>query len=181
MSSTPVTPQTNSSSKVKISTSREVALEQELSQITNINTVLEQFLHTIEKVNGDLNQINNGATNTMILMNKWTDIMSQADFTLDVINNSGWIPNDEYDNEFGERHQQQDEEEEEEEKDDNDDDDEEEIEAKLRALEQENLEISKKIESHAREKNAKMNRAREIDNKRKRELGLFNVRKKTTR
>lgn len=171
MSSTPVTPQTNSSSKVTVSTSREVALEQELSQITNINAVLEQFLQTIEKVNGDLNQINNGATNTMILMNKWTDIMSQADFTLDVINNSGWIPNDEYDNEFGERQQQQ--------QDDNED--EEEIEAKLRALEQENLEISKKIENQAKEKNAKMNRAREIDSKRKRELGLFNVRKKASR
>ena len=171
MSSTPVTPQKNSSSKVTVSTSREVALEQELSQITNINAVLEQFLQTIEKVNGDLNQINNGATNTMILMNKWTDIMSQADFTLDVINNSGWIPNDEYDNEFGEGQQQQ--------QDDNED--EEEIEAKLRALEQENLEISKKIENQAKEKNAKMNRAREIDSKRKRELGLFNVRKKATR
>lgn len=171
MSSTPVTPQTNSSSKVTVSISREVALEQELSQITNINAVLEQFLQTIEKVNGDLNQINNGATNTMILMNKWTDIMSQADFTLDVINNSGWIPNDEYDNEFGEGQQQQ--------QDDNED--EEEIEAKLRALEQENLEISKKIENQAKEKNAKMNRAREIDSKRKRELGLFNVRKKATR
>lgn len=171
MSSTPVTPQTNSSSKVTGSTSREVALEQELSQITNINAVLEQFLQTIEKVNGDLNQINNGATNTMILMNKWTDIMSQADFTLDVINNSGWIPNDEYDNEFGEGQQQQ--------QDDNED--EEEIEAKLRALEQENLEISKKIENQAKEKNAKMNRAREIDSKRKRELGLFNVRKKASR
>lgn len=171
MSSTPVTPQTNSSSKVTVSTSREVALEQELSQITNINAVLEQFLQTIEKVNGDLNQINNGATNTMILMNKWTDIMSQADFTLDVINNSGWIPNDEYDNEFGEGRQQQ--------QDDNED--EEEIEAKLRALEQENLEISKKIENQAKEKNAKMNRAREIDSKRKRELGLFNVRKKASR
>lgn len=171
MSSTPVTPQTNSSSKVTVSTSREVALEQELSQITNINAVLEQFLQTIEKVNGDLNQINNGATNTMILMNKWTDIMSQADFTLDVINNSGWIPNDEYDNEFGEGQQQQ--------QDDNED--EQEIEAKLRALEQENLEISKKIENQAKEKNAKMNRAREIDSKRKRELGLFNVRKKATR
>ncbi|AOW29171.1 hypothetical protein MG5_03673 [Candida albicans P57072] len=171
MSSTPVTPQTNSSSKVTVSTSREVALEQELSQITNINAVLEQFLQTIEKVNGDLNQINNGATNTMILMNKWTDIMSQADFTLDVINNSGWIPNDEYDNEFGEGQQQQ--------QDDNED--EEEIEAKLRALEQENLEISKKIENQAKEKNAKMNRAREIDSKRKRELGLFNVRKKASR
>ena len=171
MSSTLVTPQTNSSSKVTVSTSREVALEQELSQITNINAVLEQFLQTIEKVNGDLNQINNGATNTMILMNKWTDIMSQADFTLDVINNSGWIPNDEYDNEFGEGQQQQ--------QDDNED--EEEIEAKLRALEQENLEISKKIENQAKEKNAKMNRAREIDSKRKRELGLFNVRKKASR
>ncbi|KGU29411.1 Subunit of the Dam1 (DASH) complex [Candida albicans P57055] len=171
MSSTPVTPQTNSSSKVTVSTSREVALEQELSQITNINAVLEQFLQTIEKVNGDLNQINNGATNTMILMNKWTDIMSQADFTLDVINNSGWIPNDEYDNEFGEGQQQQ--------QDDNED--EQEIEAKLRALEQENLEISKKIENQAKEKNAKMNRAREIDSKRKRELGLFNVRKKASR
>lgn len=171
MSSTPVTPQTNSSSKVTVSTSREVALEQELSQITNINAVLEQFLQTIEKVNGDLNQINNGATNTMILMNKWTDIMSQADFTLDVINNSGWIPNDEYDNEFGEGQQQQ--------QDDNED--EEEIEAKLRALEQENLEISKKIENQAKEKNANMNRAREIDSKRKRELGLFNVRKKASR
>lgn len=171
MSSTPVTPQTNSSSKVTVSTSREVALEQELSQITNINAVLEQFLQTIEKVNGDLNQINNGATNTMILMNKWTDIMSQADFTLDVINNSGWIPNDEYDNEFGEGQQQQ--------QDDNED--EEEIEAKLRALEQENLEISKKIENQVKEKNAKMNRAREIDSKRKRELGLFNVRKKASR
>ena len=118
-----------------------------------------------------MNQINNGATNTMILMNKWTDIMSQADFTLDVINNSGWIPNDEYDNEFGEGQQQQ--------QDDNED--EEEIEAKLRALEQENLEISKKIENQAKEKNAKMNRAREIDSKRKRELGLFNVRKKASR
>ncbi|KGU24706.1 hypothetical protein MG7_03650 [Candida albicans P34048] len=171
MSSTPVTPQTNSSSKVTVSTSREVALEQELSQITNINAVLEQFLQTIEKVNGDLNQINNGATNTMILMNKWTDIMSQADFTLDVINNSGWIPNDEYDNEFGEGQQQQ--------QDDNED--EQEIEAKLRALEQENLEISKKIENQAKEKNANMNRAREIDSKRKRELGLFNVRKKASR
>ena len=171
MSSTPVTPQTNSSSKVTVSTSREVALEQELSQITNINAVLEQFLQTIEKVNGDLNQINNGATNTMILMNKWTDIMSQADFTLDVINNSGWIPNDEYDNEFGEGQQQQ--------QDDNED--EEEIEAKLRAIEQENIEISKKIENQAKEKNAKMNRAREIDSKRKRELGLFNVRKKASR
>ena len=142
MSSTPVTPQTNSSSKVTVSTSREVALEQELSQITNINAVLEQFLQTIEKVNGDLNQINNGATNTMILMNKWTDIMSQADFTLDVINNSGWIPNDEYDNEFGEGQRQQ--------QDDNED--EEEIEAKLRALEQENLEISKRLKIKPRKR-----------------------------
>ena len=103
---------------------------------------MEQFLQTIEKVNGDLNQINNGATNTMILMNKWTDIMSQADFTLDVINNSGWIPNDEYDNEFGEGQQQQ--------QDDNED--EEEIEAKLRALEQENLEISKRLKIKPRKR-----------------------------
>ena len=75
-------------------------------------------------------------------MNKWTDIMSQADFTLDVINNSGWIPNDEYDNEFGEGQQQQ--------QDDNED--EEEIEAKLRALEQENLEISKRLKIKPRKR-----------------------------
>ena len=93
---------------------------------------MEQFLQTIEKVNGDLNQINNGATNTMILMNKWTDIMSQADFTLDVINNSGWIPNDEYDNEF--------------EKDNNSSKTTMKMRKKLKlnyVLEQENLEISK--------------------------------------
>ncbi|EMG45931.1 hypothetical protein SBY92_004592 [Candida maltosa Xu316] len=136
-SSRPVTPQNRISRPIT-----SYALEQELEQITQINQTLDQFLGTIEKINGDLNQINTGATNSLILMNKWIDIISRADFTLSTMNNNGW--NFEGDNE-----------------DYGSDDltmEEKELSNRLRIIEQENVSISKKIENIAKEKNSRMNR-----------------------
>ncbi|RCK54777.1 hypothetical protein Cantr_04768 [Candida viswanathii] len=141
MSST--TPATSTSS----STISTVALERELSQLTNINSILQHFLETVRKVNGDLSTMCHATTNSRILMSKWTDIMSQTDFTLDAINNNAWDPR-ELNDEDGSDEEEKDEEEE----------DERTLVERLRRVEQENTELSKTIENIAREKNARMNK-----------------------
>ena len=131
-----------------------VALERELSQITNINNILQNFLLTIQKVNIDLNQICNATTNSRILMNKWTDIMSQTDFTLDAINNDSWDPR-KLEHDLASKYNEYEEEEEEEQ---DDDDYEQELENQLHQIEQQNSDLSKTIETIAKENNAKMNK-----------------------
>ena len=133
-----------------------VALERELSQITNINNILLNFHQTIQKVNHDLNLICNSTTNSRILMNKWTDIMSQTDFTLDAINNPSWDPR-KLEQELNKNQDQEDDND-----DDNDEDVEQELENELHRIEQENSELSKTIENIAKEKNTRMNK-RKID------------------
>ncbi|KAK6897535.1 hypothetical protein K6H09_000238 [Candida tropicalis] len=136
-----------------------VALERELSQITNINNILLNFHQTIQKVNHDLNSICNSTTNSRILMNKWTDIMSQTDFTLDAINNPSWDPR-KLEQELN--NNKQEDQEVEEEDDDEDEDVEQKLENELHRIEQENSELSKTIENIAKEKNTRMNK-RNID------------------
>lgn len=136
-----------------------VALERELSQITNINNILLNFHQTIQKVNHDLNLICNSTTNSRILMNKWTDIMSQTDFTLDAINNPSWDPR-KLEQELN--NNKQEDQEVEEEDDDEDEDVEQKLENELHRIEQENSELSKTIENIAKEKNTRMNK-RKID------------------
>ncbi|RCK67508.1 hypothetical protein Cantr_02308 [Candida viswanathii] len=133
------------------STISTVALERELSQLTNINSILQHFLETVRKVNGDLSTMCNATTNSRILMSKWTDIMSQTDFTLDAINNNAWDPR-ELNGEEGSDEEEKGAEKEEEEEDERT------LVERLRRVEQENTELSKTIENIAREKNARMNK-----------------------
>ncbi|KAI5962115.1 uncharacterized protein KGF55_003191 [Candida pseudojiufengensis] len=161
------TPQRNAQS----ASTRDTALTQELSQLRKINSILSSFSTTIDKVHNDLILFNNGTSNAMIMMQKWSNIISQASFTQEMLNNTDWLPEDEDE-------ENQDQEYFNEINDKNDDDEIELLSRKLMNYESENLILNKKIEKELENKKEKMKKIEEIANKRKRELGLIGNRNK---
>ncbi|KAI5953074.1 hypothetical protein KGF57_004066 [Candida theae] len=165
-------------------TPRESALAKELKQLRSINTKLTSMVTAIDSVKSNMAEFNNGTANALIMMNKWSDIIAQASFTHEMLNNTQWNP------------QEEEEEEEEEEGDDNgydsegrylesqdtlsfqaqDKNDDAELELlsrKLMNYESENLALNKRLEKEVMAKQERRNTVDEIANKRRRELGLF--------
>ncbi|KAI5949887.1 hypothetical protein KGF54_005364 [Candida jiufengensis] len=149
---------------------RDTALRQELSQLRKINTILSSFSSTIDKVHNDFILFNNGTSNAMIMMQKWSNIISQASFTQEMLNNTDWVPEDEETEEDTEFFNDL--------NDKNDDDELELLSRKLMNYESENLILNKKIEKEVANREEKIRRIEEIANKRKKELGLMSGRNK---
>ncbi|CCG23802.1 Duo1 subunit of the Dam1 (DASH) complex [Candida orthopsilosis Co 90-125] len=157
-------------------TPREIALTKELKQLRLINTKFKSMVTAVDSVKSSMAEFNNGTTNALIMMNKWSDIISQASFTHEMLNNPEWHPQEDVEDE------------------DNDDDegdyesqdtinfqamdknDDAELELLSRQLinyESENLALNKRLEKEIMTKQEKRNSVEEQANKRRRELGLF--------
>lgn len=157
-------------------TPREIALTKELKQLRLINTKFTSMVTAVDSVKSSMTEFNNGTTNALIMMNKWSDIISQASFTHEMLNNPEWHPQEDVEDE------------------DNADDegdyesqdtinfqamdknDDAELELLLRQLinyELENLALNKRLEKEIMAKQEKRNSVEEQANKRRRELGLF--------
>lgn len=157
-------------------TPREIALTKELKQLRLINSKFKSMVTAVDSVKSSMTEFNNGTTNALIMMNKWSDIISQASFTHEMLNNPEWHPQEDVEDE------------------DNDDDegdyesqdtinfqamdknDDAELELLLRQLvnyELENLALNKRLEKEIMAKQEKRNSVEEQANKRRRELGLF--------
>ncbi|WLF80375.1 hypothetical protein PVL30_004152 [Lodderomyces elongisporus] len=140
---------------------REKALEKELTHLRMINTTLDTLVTTIESTTSDINTFNNGTSNAKRMMDKWTEILTQASFTGQMLDDEEWTPQgDEGGREGGLREESA-------------------VEEELRILqrrlmtvESENIVLNKKLEKEMQEKRERWNRAEELANKRKRELGL---------
>ena len=157
-------------------TPREVALTKELKQLRLINAKLNSMVSAVDSVKSNMSEFNNGTTNALVMMNKWSDIISQASFTHEMLNNTEWHPED-------------DDEEEDEEAangefetqdtisfqamDKNDDAELELLLRKLMNYELENLALNKRLEKEVIAKQERRNTVDEQANKRRRELGLF--------
>lgn len=68
----------------------QIALERELSQLTEVNKVIGNLISTIQNTNKDIHKVNDSINHTNDLIFKWVQIISQTSFTKDIINNSNW-------------------------------------------------------------------------------------------
>lgn len=88
--------------------SRQIALERELEQLTQINKVIGDVITTISKTGDNIGTANESIENTNQLLNQWIRILSQANYTKDIINNGSWQgENDNDDIESKLQHEQQ--------------------------------------------------------------------------
>lgn len=78
--------------------SRQIALERELEQLTQINKVIGDVITTISKTGDNIGTANESIENTNQLLNQWIRILSQANYTKDIINNGSWQGENENDN-----------------------------------------------------------------------------------
>ncbi|KAI5959434.1 hypothetical protein CANMA_004115 [Candida margitis] len=155
-------------------TPREVALSKELKQLRLIHTRLTSFASAIDSVKSNMSEFNNGTTNALIMMNKWSDIISQASFTHEMLNNTEWHPQEDADDEEDEgdgfesqdtiSFQAMDK---------NDDAELELLSRKLMNYESENMVLNKRLEKEVMAKQEKRHSVEEQVNKRRRELGLY--------
>ncbi|KAI3405492.2 hypothetical protein KGF56_001510 [Candida oxycetoniae] len=154
-------------------TTRETALEKELQHLTRINSTLCLLHDSIFKISQDMDKLNKATSNTMEMMSKWTKIIQQANFTHEMIDNKQWNPSKQEKQEQERINQSEN-------TNDDDDDDEEDkqlriLARKLIALESENMILNRSLEREVSEKRDRWNKAEEMANKRKRELGLLNT------
>ncbi|EGV61480.1 hypothetical protein PSN45_000148 [Yamadazyma tenuis] len=70
--------------------SKQVALERELAQLTQINSVVGKLVSTIQTANSDIHKVHGSINNTNELLFKWVQILSQTTYTKDIISNSNW-------------------------------------------------------------------------------------------
>ncbi|KAG5418820.1 hypothetical protein I9W82_003538 [Candida metapsilosis] len=159
-------------------TPREVALTKELKQLRLINAKLNSMVSAVDSVKSNMSEFNNGTTNALVMMNKWSDIISQASFTHEMLNNTEWHPEEEDDEEEGEDEEANGEFETQDTisfqaMDKNDDAELELLSRKLMNYESENLALNKRLEKEVIAKQERRNTVDEQANKRRRELGLF--------
>ncbi|KAK6459377.1 DASH complex subunit Duo1-domain-containing protein [Scheffersomyces xylosifermentans] len=158
------------SSSTKIATgspNRQIALERELTQLTRINSTIANLIETVKFTNSNIAKINESGNNTHTLLDQWIRILSQTNFTHDIINDPNWNGvEDQQDDDTVERElaqksalEQQ-------------------LLNDLSKLESENSDLAKRIENRENEKELINQRKNEMLNRRKRELGLYNVNSK---
>ncbi|KAK6199413.1 DASH complex subunit Duo1-domain-containing protein [Scheffersomyces amazonensis] len=149
-------------------TNRQLALERELAQLNRINSTMANLIQTIKFTNGNIAKLNDASGSTHVLLDQWIRILSQTNFTHDVINDKVWKGNRIGDNEEEEIGEGEDE----------SDDYEEKIELEQQllreyeSLEAENEQLTKRIESRDNDRSSQHHRDSEAVNKRRRELGL---------
>ncbi|ABN68000.1 predicted protein [Scheffersomyces stipitis CBS 6054] len=142
---------------------RQVALERELAQLIRINSTVANLIETIKYTHSNIAKINESGNSTHTLLDQWVRILSQTNFTHDIINDRTW--NGKEDQELEEE-----------------DDDlaqkeilEQQLLNQLSKLEAENSELSTKIETKEQEHEQARQRRNDILVQRKRELGLYTV------
>lgn len=136
------------------------------------------MVSAVDSVKSNMSEFNNGTTNALVMMNKWSDIISQASFTHEMLNNTEWHPEEEDDEEEGEDEEANGEFETQDTisfqaMDKNDDAELELLLRKLMNYELENLALNKRLEKEVIAKQERRNTVDEQANKRRRELGLF--------
>ncbi|KAK6463617.1 DASH complex subunit Duo1-domain-containing protein [Scheffersomyces coipomensis] len=155
------------------STSRQLALERELAQLNRINSTIANLIQTIKFTNNNINKLNDASESTHTLLDQWIRILSQTNFTHDVINDKVWkgvTPKGDTEGIDGEDDDGDDDEE------DDDFDDklqlEQELLKQLQSFDAENDKLEQRIESKDYERSNQLNRDTDLNNKRRRELGL---------
>lgn len=149
---------------------RQLALEKELAQLTNVNSTIDSLLESIQKSQININKTKQSTDHTSKLLEDWIRILSQTEFTNQILNNPKW------DGKFSKMKENN-------ENDENDDYDEEiEITNKfnqeqklineLNNLENENNQLLDEIELKEEQDRLSQAKLNELQNKRKRELGL---------
>lgn len=84
--------------------SRQVALERELEQLTHINGVVAKLIATIDTTHTDINANNDTIDHTNRLLNQWIRILSQTNYTKDLIHKLNQSPyNEDVEKEIGEK------------------------------------------------------------------------------
>lgn len=143
------------------SSDTQLALEKELEQVKRINQVVGRLINTIQVTGTNIQKTNEASQNTSILLNQWIRILSQTNFTNEIINNEVWNGKniDITEDEIEEKLQA-----------------ESKLEEELRALNKENETLNRKIEIKESEKKQAESKRNELINKRRNELGLGNTR-----
>ncbi|CAK9441208.1 uncharacterized protein LODBEIA_P50770 [Lodderomyces beijingensis] len=157
--------QSQSPPKHQASRTREAALEKELSQLLTINNTLTTLHSTLAKISRDISHFNDSTRNTSKMMSQWSSILQGASFTLDMLDNRNWDPQNEND-------------------DDDDDDDEEDqkrdevddelalVQRRLQMVESDNAALERRFNNVVSEKRERWARLEDGRSKRLRELGL---------
>lgn len=137
--------------------SRQAALERELEQLVKINSTVSNLISTIRLTRSNISRMNNSNNNTHDLLDQWIRILSQTNFTHEMINDSSW--NGVESNKMAEV--------------DETDDSEERLEQELERIQSENKLLQLKIDQKTAEREARESRANELLNRRRKELGLM--------
>lgn len=81
-------------------------MERELEQVTQINAIIGKLIGSIEKTNSDIEANNETIEHTNKLLNQWIRILSQTNYTRDLINQLNQKPNnDDIDLDINEKEQ----------------------------------------------------------------------------
>ncbi|CAK7891475.1 hypothetical protein CAAN1_01S05314 [[Candida] anglica] len=147
------------SSSTESKSKRQLALEKELAQLTDINNTVATLISTIQTTKSNISKTNNTTQNTDKLLDKWIKILSQTHFTQEIISKTHWsgtsgVSDEELEIKIEEER---------------------ELVKNLQELENENQELEEKIRRKEEQESLDLQRKREISNKRHRELGLRNV------
>ncbi|CUM52786.1 uncharacterized protein AC631_03037 [Debaryomyces fabryi] len=144
------------------SSKRQIALEKELQQLTAINTSVATMIEAIRSTQTNIMKTQESTENTDKLLNQWIRILSQTNFTNEILQNPHWNGSTEIDDEEIEIKLNE----------------EQELINDLNELINENSELSKTIEQKEQKEKLDENRRRELISRRHKELGLRSVPKK---
>lgn len=144
------------------SSKRQIALEKELQQLTAINESVATMIETIRSTQTNIMKTQESTENTDKLLNQWIRILSQTNFTNEILQNPHWNGSTEIDDSEIEIKLNE----------------EQELINDLNELINENSELSKRIELKEQKAKLDENRRREVINRRHKELGLRSVPKR---
>lgn len=71
-------------------TARDLALERELDQLTHANNTIARLINSIQTTLNNVQRMNSSANNTDALLDQWVRILSQTQFTSQIINDQRW-------------------------------------------------------------------------------------------
>lgn len=144
------------------SSKRQIALEKELQQLTAINQTVVTMIETIRSTQTNIMKTQESTGNTDKLLNQWIRILSQTNFTNEILQNPHWNGSTEIDDEEIELKLNE----------------EQELTNDLNELINENNELSKNIDIKEQKEKMDEQRRRELLNRRHKELGLRSVPKR---
>lgn len=144
------------------SSKRQLALEKELQQLTKINETVSTMIQAIRSTQTNIMKTQDSTENTDKLLNQWIRILSQTNFTNEILQNPHWnglteIEDGEIELKLVEEQQLMNE---------------------LNGLDNENGELSKQMDIKEQKEKLDDKRRRELMSKRHKELGLRSVPRK---